>query len=881
MKNLLLPALLWVAFGALVGCPTGDPVPEPGENTPEWPALSEGMLRAGAVDGTLDLPVGIPLAGFTGRDRALGSDPGPDVRDSDYRTDFVPSGGWETRIPAQVLWMDDGTRHAVLVRLDLIYSFDGLTEEIGRRLSEATGEELQDSIFTFTNHSHASYGPFSKAVMLFFGGDFFRQEVFDRMVTQVVELALAARERQVDAQIGLSIDPNFDPIGEDRIFRDRRGENDALLGPEGAVTGPGWKDARASLLRVDAVDGSPIAAVFAFGIHGTVMGGDNALISSEVGGHISTLLQHRHPGPVWMFGQGAGGDASPSGTDEGFARMWSVAETAAPKLLELWENTVVAPGPITFEPAQRYVPMGREMIVTRGGTESLRYAPYDPTWDDEPLEVYEPDLVIYDDEGKLQSPLDEFWPQHGAALCGGADIDISIFGLDIDHPAYKSCLDVKKAYSLFHIGFPSYFAERADYPLPLPESASVMIGALGIRPLQVTTVGEGTAQQDVVFAFAPGEPTTLWTQFLRHRAGLAGADQCVVFGYAMDHVGYLLTADDWLLAGYEPSITVWGPLEGEWILERLAELSGLAATAVGEDPAWPDWPTTKEYPAWDTPFVTPDDTPEAGTVPDSVPPEIFTWDGNDPFFAQPDATIPRIQGTARFTFWGGDPAMGLVTVVIEREDSPGTWEPIRTPSGAPISDTLPDVLVTYTPLPLLGTDGADPPREHLYHATWQAVDTWPGLDARGALPLGRYRFSVSGLRRDPADTAYPFDGIPWSLQSDPFEVVPAWVTLEGGTGDGIVAIRAQYSPAAHGYRHLHPSRNSREGVPLAPAPGGPVVAATEVNGAGIWTGNVDVAGEIDGWSTYSFPHTGLASGDWRVAFDDGYGNTASVVVTIP
>ena len=107
----------------LCGCPTEDPVPEPPNTDPVWPAMTEGVLRAGAADGTLDLPVGVPLGGFTGRDRALGSEPGPDTRDSDYRTDFVPSGGWQTRIPMQTIWIENGQETAVLVRVALVYSY--------------------------------------------------------------------------------------------------------------------------------------------------------------------------------------------------------------------------------------------------------------------------------------------------------------------------------------------------------------------------------------------------------------------------------------------------------------------------------------------------------------------------------------------------------------------------------------------------------------------------------------------------------------------------------------------------------------------------------------------------------------------------------------
>jgi len=53
----------------------------------------------------------------------------------------------------------------------------------------------------------------------------------------------------------------------------------------------------------------------------------------------------------------------------------------------------------------------------------------------------------------------------------------------------------------------------------------------------------------------------------------------------MDHEGYLLTVDDWLLAGYESAITWWGPLQGEYLLEQMLDVLVLAGSPVKEDPA--------------------------------------------------------------------------------------------------------------------------------------------------------------------------------------------------------------------------------------------------------------------------------------------------------
>ena len=840
---------------ALAGCP---------EEGPDWPELVGGTLQAGAASGTLDLPVGTPLAGYTGRDRSLGGDPGPDVRDSDYRTDFVPSGGWQTRVPVQVLWLDNGEETAVVVQIDLIYSFDGLTEEIGARLTELTGRDLTDSVFHVTNHSHSSYGPFTRATFLFFGGDFFREEIFRRMVDSTVELAMEAHDSMQPAAIGLGIDEQFDPIGEDHVFRDRRSENDDLPGPDGQPTGPGWKDARATMLRVDGTDGTPIAALFAFGIHGTIMGGDNPLISVEAPGHVPITLNERHGGPVWMFAQGAGGDVSPAGRWDDFARMEYLGEVASTRLLELYDAIELTSDPLILDPVQRYVSQGRDIRVTRNDTVDFHYLEYDPAWAD----GYWPDEQVWDAQGNILSPLDEFWPEHGAILCGEPEIDLSILGLGLDElPMYASCLDIYRGYALFSIAFQEYFLSRDDYPLPLPESRTTLLGGLGLSGLPVTRLGEGTEIKDVAFAFSPGEATTLWTQFLRYRATTERElPETVVIGYSMDHEGYLLTVDDWLKAGYESTIMVWGPLQGEYLLEQMLDVLDLAASPVKEDEAYPEYPTGTWYPDWETPFVEPDATPGA-----PLPEYLYTRDGALPATAEPAAEVARIQGVAGWAFWGSDPAAGLIEVEIERDAGAG-WETLLTPAGNPISDALPDIIVTYTPYPLAGSsDDPDPLRDHLYFVEWQAVDTWPGLDGMPGLPLGTYRFVARGGARDPADTSYPFDTIPWEATSEPFEVVPAAVELATGLDGDTLTIQASYAAAGRGYRNLHMNSDPRTPTPLVP--GG--------DGVSVDAGVLDGATDEGDATVLTIDVSGLPSGLQLLTVDDGWGNTGMVEVTLP
>ena len=856
-RFLPLVALSIAALVGLASCGASEDI----EGPPDWPPLQGGSLLAGASGTYLDLPVGIPLGGYTGRDRALGWEPGPDARDSDYRTDFVASAGWQTRIAADVLWLQTDDADAVLVRLDLIYSFDELTEAIGAELSARTGRDLTDSVFTFTNHSHSSYGTFSKAMMLFFGADFFRDEVFDRIVEQAVEAAMAAFEQLEPAAIGLGIDEDFDPSHS--VFRDRRSENNDLPDPEGNATGPGYKDDRVSMLRVDSVAGEPIAALFSLGMHGTVMDADNHLISTDGPGHLTELLKKRHGGPVWMFAQGAGGDVSPAGRHSDFARMEWLAEEASARLLALYDSIELSDAPVLLDPVQRYVRQGRDIRVTRDGTVDLYYLDYDEAWDNG---GYYPDYVVWEDDGSISSPLDEFWAHYGAALCGEGDLDIPMFGLDVDLPMYSSCLDFERGFPLFRVAFQPYIDTRDDFPLPLPESRTSLLGALGLSGIPVTRPGVGTEVIDTVFAFAPGETTTLWTQFLRHRAGQEqGASEVVVFGYAMDHEGYLLTVDDWLMAGYEPTITWWGPLQGEYLMERLLDVIGLASTPVAEDPAYPDYPTSTWYPNWETPLVTPDPTPEAGTDLDMLPEYIFTRDGVMPEAAAPSPSVPRLQGIARWSFFGSDPAMGLPSLRVQRQDASGSWVDLTTTSGLAVTDVLSDIIVTYTPTPLRGTgEDPDPVRTHLYHAEWQATETSSGLDSAAGLPLGAYRLMATGLRRDEQDDSYPFDGVPWELASPSFDVVSATIDAAIEVSGSELTATLSYPPGSRAYRNVHYLRAPDESLPLADG---------DIN---LSQGVLSERSESEGSTELRIDITDLPTGPQVITVTDSHGNQVNL-----
>src|SRR6185503_2550219 len=76
------------------------------------------------------------------------------------------------------------------------------------------------------------------------------------------------------------------------------------LNPDGAV------DRRIGLLRIDKEDGSPLALIANYAIHGTVLGPSNLEISGDAPGIVSEYVEQKIGAPV-LFINGAAGNMAP------------------------------------------------------------------------------------------------------------------------------------------------------------------------------------------------------------------------------------------------------------------------------------------------------------------------------------------------------------------------------------------------------------------------------------------------------------------------------------------------------------------------------------------------------------------------------------------
>jgi neutral ceramidase len=743
--------------------------------------VAAGPLEAGAAEIVLDVPVGTALGGYTARAHAQGGQ-SPDARDRRISEGFEPSFGIETAPRAKAIALTAGGETIVIVKLDAIFAYEAMLFELEDRL----GAGFHGKVLLATSHSHSAWMQFTGHDALQVGGGEQRDLVYQRMLDGAEAAARAALAARRPAAIGFFDDSNFDR--EDADNRDRRGENDIL--PGGAEPG----DTYLSLIRIDGTDGAPIAVIPIFGEHGTLMGDDNPLASTDAPGAVERAVEESlfGNGAVVVHLQGAGADTSPvghgsidcavspGGTDDpclGLAALEGHGRAAADALREAWTDAGTAMATqLELEMLTRSVELGPspETFTIRDG--ALGYAPFDT--------VRVADGVVYDGTGDVISPIDEFNAPVGAALCEG---DTALFpaaqipGTD-GLLTYGSCVRLDKA------------AEVIGPLLDLDMEVTATSPVCETTRTTISTVRIG----DHVIGTLPGELSVLLAGLVRAGSPVDAAHTIVV-GYAQGHVGYLLRPEDWLLGGYEPSITFWGPLEAEYLAEQLVALMPLAMTAAREDGAadGTDRVATDHH---DDELTIDTDAPLRGTVPETVPATVWLR-GGVPATAQPAAQVPRVSGLATFVWIGDDPTERTPVVTLERETAPGVFAPMLRRSGREIRDG--DFLLTYPPDPL-NDDGS--PQQHLWAVEFQAVPplgTLDDLDQRAGLPLARYRFHVVGDD--------------WTLDSAPFEVVPGGLGVTASRAGTVVTATVTLE-APDGFRLLDLELPSNRPVPARTQP---------------------------------------------------------------
>jgi neutral ceramidase len=815
--------------------------------------VAAAAVEAGAAEATIDIPVSTALGAYTARAGFLGQAGSVDTRKVAMPGAFNPSIGVESAPKVKVLALEAGAERVVIVKLDVGLLYEGMIFDVEERL----GPEYRGKVLMSASHSHSAWGQQTGNFIFQVGLGAFRDLVYQRHLDTIEKVAKEAIAAQRPAKIGIFADLNFDP--DDQITRDRRGENDEIMGGK-------RKDDSMYMIRVDGVDDLPIAALPVYGVHGTLMDEENSFASTDATGGVENWLEEQFDTKVVvMHLQGAGGDVSPIGRgrldcdvkpgnpDDPCFDWLSIeghGRNAVSTLYAAWEAAGAdMKTDFAMEMMTRSVELGPypETFTIRDGT--LSYAPFEME--------READGQVYDTGGNILSPIDEFNAPIGAALCE-AEIDdpesaYPLFpeglmpGTDL-LPPYGACVRLAAAADILTALLKLEGTSVIDETHPVCESTRTTLSALRLG--------------DYVFGTIPGELTLMLADLIREKSPVA-KEKTIVLGYSQGHMGYCMTPEDWLVGGYEPSINAWGPLEGEYLAERLVEVMQAAMTPEREE-ASASSATRVATPQVVDNLPIDNPAPMAGTVPAAVPERVWLRTG-PATAAQPSAQINRVTGHATFVWIGDDPNVKTPIVTLEQEVAQDTFEAVKRRSGRLVQST--DVLLMYTPEPLRRVEGEA--QTHYWAAEWQAVP-WTGMDdgdtnldgleSRGALPLGKYRFRVQGDAFD--------------ITSDPFEVIAAEIGVEASRIDNQISAGLSFHNP-RGYRLLDMDARSNLPVPLRSQS---VNVTLEVQGqAPVDIGLV----QTDGNGNISFDAGQQAADVVAITVVDQFGNSGTNTVVPP
>jgi hypothetical protein len=270
-------------------------------------------VRAGAASVVMDVPAGTPLAGYGSLARRMWF---PDVlRHYPHAFWFRPSTGTRDPVRARALVLESGRSRVAWVTVDLVAVDAAFTQEATARLVASGVRPL--TLIVSASHTHSGPGAFiDSAVMGWLTLDRGNSTVRDALLKAVVTAVRRADAAVAAATVGVA-SVSAPPVVRSRLAR--------------------GLDHEIVVLKVTTPTGAPVAVVWNFAIHGTMLGPRNLEISGDVTGVTSAALE-RDLGVPALFVNGAVADVSPA--RHGPAAMGEVADALAAAVREAWRTAV-------------------------------------------------------------------------------------------------------------------------------------------------------------------------------------------------------------------------------------------------------------------------------------------------------------------------------------------------------------------------------------------------------------------------------------------------------------------------------------------------------------------------------------------------------------
>lgn len=283
----------------------------------------QGAYRAGAASVDMTPSLGVPLAGYGGGDRRRGF---PDLNPFNDYTFLEPSTGVLDPIMVKALIVGNDAAAVAILTLDAIATDQRVVEEAHRK---ATAQGLTvplESVLVAASHTHSGPGCMTKRLLWqLTAADLYVDRVFQRTTDKMAEALLAAQRAMGPAVVG---------FGRERVVdatKNRRADDSPDLNQDSI-------DPELLALRVDRPDGTPVATVWNFAIHGTHFGTSNLSFTADIMGSASNKAEATGNAGVALFLNGCEGDIAPRGSYD------ATGQLLADALLRARASAVTASG---------------------------------------------------------------------------------------------------------------------------------------------------------------------------------------------------------------------------------------------------------------------------------------------------------------------------------------------------------------------------------------------------------------------------------------------------------------------------------------------------------------------------------------------------------
>lgn len=219
--------------------------------------------------------------------------------------DARKSTGVHDHIYHRIVALDDGVTQFFLVSTEICLFSPTEYDRVAAQIKSQLGISPMNLWWTVT-HTHSAPEVGKSGLDKIFMGGRYQHEV-DAEYTALVEKKLIEGLKQAQQKLSparLGVGWGYSHANINRRAKDIDGKASLGMDPDGSV------DRRIGLLRIENEDGTPMALIANYPMHGTVLGDINLEISGDAPGIVSEYVEQKTGAPL-LFINGAAGNLAP------------------------------------------------------------------------------------------------------------------------------------------------------------------------------------------------------------------------------------------------------------------------------------------------------------------------------------------------------------------------------------------------------------------------------------------------------------------------------------------------------------------------------------------------------------------------------------------